>query len=289
MAKEKEKIITIRGINETYYNQFQSLTRLMKTNIGPALSELITHYKKPMPPILGTTKMRGQVLNSFNSQSENLEIIDGIKELILTKDLLEQVGKNTKFILNNIENVMFEESVTNDLIIQYIFRITNSNVHIKGKISNLLLYSLCRTSKDVSVPKNIKEVTIRNVNASAYNDFVALCQLHNESIGEAINSLWAQYIPEAEIMFIVTRQLNSNFKDLLVITNIDEVIVVEEELIELNDRKVLFHRISKLTFDKSITKDSFQKYVIGIYNCDSISLLSNIPKLLELSRVKTFP
>ena len=286
---EKDKVVTIRGINEFYYNQFQSLTKLMKLNVGSALSELITHYKKPMPPILGTNKMRLQFVNSFVAKSQNLEVIEGKKSLKLTKKMLVDTGDNTKFMFNNINELILDESITNEICIKYIYRIINSHVTVKGNITNLLLYSLLRSNSKVLGNKNLKEITIRKVNTLAYDEFVATCQLHNQSIGEAVNELFSQYLPEAELMFIVTRQLNSNFKDLLVITGIDEVIVLEKELLALKDRKILFHRIKKIIFEESLSKDIFQKFVIGIYNCESIYIPPSIPKLIELSRIKTFP
>lgn len=289
MVTGKDKIVTLRGINEEYYNQFQSFTRLMKMNVGSAFSELITHYKKPMPPILGSKKMQKLLVNSFSYNLETLEIIDGEERLILTEQMLLDVGNNTKFIFNNVQELILDESITDDLCIKYIFRIRNSSVKVKGKISNLILYSLIRTNIATSSQSNLKEVTIRNVDASNYEDFVALSQLHNQSIGEAVNEIFAQYLPEAELMFIVINQLNANIKDLMLITNIEEATIYEKELLSLKERKVLFHRIKKLIFEDQVTKESFQKYVIGIYNCEQVLITSRIPKLLKLSRIKKFP
>lgn len=289
MVSEKEKVVTIRGINEDYYTEFQSLTKLMKINVGPAFSELISHYKKSMPSILGSTKMRNRLVESFSLKNETLEIIENEKQLTLTDKMLLDVGNKTKFMFNNINELILDETITDELCLKYIYRIRNSHVTVNGNISNLLLYSLLRSNKGLNKKGFLKEITIRKVNTSLYDDFVATCQLHNQSIGEAVNELFSQYLPEAELMFIVTYQLNANFKDLLVITNIDEAIVSEQELLNLKDRKVLFHRIKKLIFDEGLTKDSFQKNVIGIYNCEKIIISKNIPKLLELSRIKKFP
>jgi len=289
MVSEKDKIVTIRGINEEFYKQFQSFTRLMNMNIGSAFSELITHYKRPMPPILGSKKMQKSMVNSFSFNFETLEIIEGEEKLVLSKQMLIDVGNNTKFMFNNIKELILDESITDDLCIKYIFRIRNSSVKVKGEISKLLLYSVSRTNSAVPTGNNLKEVTIRNVNSSNYEHFVAISQLYNQSIGEAVNEIFSQYLPEAELMFIVINQLNSNIKDLLIITNIEKATIYEKELLSLRDRKVLFHRIKKLIFEDGITKETFQKYVIGIYNCKKVLIPSNIPKLLKLSRIKKFP
>ena len=90
-------------------------------------------------------------------------------------------------------------------------------------------------------------------------------------------------------MFIVIQQFNSNFNDLLVITGLEKVVITEDELHSIKDRKILLHRIKNLIFDESVTKESFQGQIAGIFNCRTINLPSGIPKLLELSRIKNFP
>ena len=80
-----------------------------------------------------------------------------------------------------------------------------------------------------------------------------------------------------------------NSLHILPITNLDEVIVKEDDLIELKDKRALFHRIGNIKFEDDVQKETFLKFTIGIYNCDKIQLPKSFPKLLELSRVKTFP
>lgn len=288
MNQKNEKIVTIRGLNEQYYNQFLSLTKVMGRNVGNALSELIAHYKKPMPPVLGSNKMRHLFLSSFYKNSENLEIIENHSKLVISKSLFLEVGNKTLFMFNNIKTLVLDESIDDKIILNYIYRIRNSDVKALGKVSQLLLYSLIRSAPEKE-EKNLKEITIRKVNASAYDDFVASCRLHNQSIGEAINELFSQFIPEAEIMFIVIQHFNSNFKDLFVITGLENVLITEQDLETIKDRKILLHRIKKLIFDKSVTKESFQGKIGGIFNCGDVQLSSSIPKLLELSRIKKFP
>ena len=288
MTPKSEKVVTIRGLNELYYNQFLSLTKIMGKSVGIALSELLTHYKKPMPPVLGSTKMRHLFLDSFFKKSAKLEIIENQSKLVLARELFLEMGQKTLFLFNNIKELILDESIDDEVILNYIYRIRNSNVKTKGNISQLLLYSLIRSTQETEEQK-LKEITIRKVNSSVYDDFIASCRLHNQSIGEAVNELFSQFIPEAEIMFIVIQQFNSNFNDLLVITGLEEVVVTEHELQSIKDRKLLLHRIKNLIFDKSVSKESFQDQIAGIFNCKKVNLPPNIPKLLELSRIKNFP
>ncbi|MFX0095337.1 MAG: hypothetical protein ACFFBD_26620, partial [Candidatus Hodarchaeota archaeon] len=140
-----------------------------------------------------------------------------------------------------------------------------------------------------SPENNFKDVTIRNVITSVYDEFVSACQLNNQKIGDAVNELLAQVLPFIETMQILMHELTVDPSTVLVITSIDELTVTERDLSDIGDRKVLFHRIDRLEFHPDIDKSLFVKTVIGIYNCENIKLPLSVPKLIELSRIKKYP
>lgn len=288
---EKNKVVTIRGVNNIYYNQFQSFTKLLGRSQGKAFSEVIKFHKKPVPAILGTSKMKQMFQDSFISNLEYLEIIENLDEIKITKTMLIEAGKDVKYLFHNISKLILDETVDNDVILQHIYRITNSKVILKGSISKLLLYSLVRSpmSNSFTNEGELREITIRNVNAIAYDEFVSSCQLHNQSVGEGLNELFSYFIPEAELMFIVINEVNQTFKDLLIISNIDMIEISEQDLKEIEEKKILFHRVQELKFNGDITKDSFITKIAGIYNCKHVNIPEFIPKLLTLSRIKNFP
>lgn len=285
---DKFKVVTIRGISESYYSQFTSLTKLLGRSAGSAFSELIKHYKKPTPAILGTSKIKQMFLESFNVNAEYLEVVENLEELVLSKKLLEEAGTNVKFLFHNIKNLVLDQSIDNDVILNHVYRMTNSKVIVKGNLSKLIFYSLLRyPSQKRKKTDDLRDITIRNVNTESYDEFISNCQLHGQSIGEGVNDLFAEFVPEAELMFIVINELNTKFKDLLVITSLDSVHITENDLIEVKNKRVLFHRIQDLKID--LGSESFLEKIIGIYNCGKVEIHEEIPQLLKLSRIKKFP
>jgi hypothetical protein len=144
-------------------------------------------------------------------------------------------------------------------------------------------------SGTLEIPQKEKDITIRNVDAKAYNEFVAYCQLNNRLVSEVVNVLLAQIIPEMEINQIIIGELQENPLDLLVISSLKKLEIKVDDLEQLNDEKIVFHRIKELTFSEKISNDLFISSVIAIYNCEEISLPNDLSNLLVASRVRKYP
>ncbi len=280
------KTVTIRGVDKTLYDQFVSLSKMWGHSIGRIFSRLITHYKKDFPAVIGPHRFRKILMGSI----ENLETIEGEKNLIISKEDLAEAGEKVKFVFKNIEKLTLKDDIDTKTILKHIHRIRNCNVTKPENVSNLIWYSLKRSPiQYVPSEGSIKDITIRNVNKNIYDEFVSACQLNNQKIGEAINEILAQTNPEVEIIQILAHEIIADPLEFLIITSLNELQVSCSDLQELNDSKVLFHRVGYLQFNPDVKKVDFVKSVTGIYNCGKVDFPDSIPRLLQLSRVKTYP
>ena len=281
----EEKTVTIRGIDKNYYEQFVRLTKIWGRNTGFAFSRVICHYGKDHPFRLIPPFMK----KGFRGPLPSLEVIEGPDELKVTKKDLTEAG-NVRYCFKSIEKLIFNDKIDNQTLLNHVFQIRNCNVQMPKTISNLLFHSLVR-NRPVYTPieDNLKDITIRNVEKDIYEEFAATCQLKKKKIGDAVNELLSQLVPEMEYRHILLFDLDVDPHTVLTVTSLDRLDVSVQDLAEIRDRKILFHRIKELKFSSNIEKTDFVNSVIGIYNCENVKLPPTIPHLIQLSRVKIYP
>ncbi|MHA2363769.1 MAG: hypothetical protein ACXAC7_07410 [Candidatus Hodarchaeales archaeon] len=282
-----EKTVAIRGVDKSLYDLFISITKYMGRNVGYFFTRLIQHYQKEIPPFFGPPRM----IKIFNKAFESLEIIENQEELIVTKEDLIIAGENVKYYFKDIKKLIFDETIDNKSLFKHVYRIKDCTETIMPEdISQLIMNSIKRV-QIFNKPKldNLKDITIRNVDVTIYEEFVSSCQLNNEKIGDAVNNIFLSILPEIEVSQLIIHELHINPLDVLVISSLEEVFVQEKDLQDIDKRKVLFHRIKKLEFDQDIKKTSFIDHIIGIFNCEDVILPTSLPKLISLSRNKKFP
>jgi hypothetical protein len=286
-TNKQEKIVTIKGVNQELYEQFTNLVKAKGKNIGSVFTIMIDHFRKR-----GTmTKFALPLLKHFTQEDElQIELIENLPELVVTKGDLERMNQVVKFHFRNIHQLSFAKNISVDLFMNKIFRITNCQIDYPSSIPKLIALSKYRAKLPLKhKSRELKDITIRNVEEQAYNEFVAYCQIQNKLIGEAVNELLLQIIPEMEINQIIIGELQLNPNDLLVISSNKELHITNRNLIEIDDKKVIFHRIQKLTFNNSITNEQFLSSIAGIYNCNQINLPNKITNLVAAARVREFP
>ncbi|MFX1251789.1 MAG: hypothetical protein ACFFCZ_09295 [Promethearchaeota archaeon] len=282
---EETKAVTIREVDKELWGRFISLTKAWGHSAGHSFSILIKHYQRELPFFRGPRSF----MKFFQKASIQLETVENIEKLTINKEDLTAAGENIRYIFKNIGELIFDNEINSQDLLNHVHVIRNCQVSLPQNISSLILYSLVRSPTKYQVSNsNLKDIYIRNVSVSAYDEFVAACQLNNQKIGDAINEILAKLIPRIEIHEILTHELVADPLDILVITSINELNVSSKDLADIRDRKVFFHRVGTLKFDPDIEKSLFIKTVIGIYNCENVTLPSSVPKLIELSRVKKY-
>ncbi|MBN1329061.1 MAG: hypothetical protein JXA54_06270 [Candidatus Heimdallarchaeota archaeon] len=281
------KVVTMRDLDKELFEQFSSLTKTWGKNIGEIFSRLLKNFLE-----LGSTSI---FIPSFENrlkqlQCTSLEVIENLDELLIDALDLSSLPKGVKFFFNNIQHLVFSDTITANMLLEYVFCIKNSLVISSSNFPKIPYLSLFQKSSEY--PKNkreFKDVTIRNVNTNIWNDFIAHCSLNQRKVSEVINHILWDIIPEMEITQISLRKVREPLENLFLISGHDKINITQKDLQEIVDKKVIFHRIADLTFESDITQGLFIEKVIGIYNCPKVIFPEKFSKLLKLSRSKLYP
>jgi hypothetical protein len=274
------KTITIRDIDKDLYDRFMALSKVFGHSTGFGFTNLLHSYKSdrfsgfgPHPRIMKDTDF-------------SLEKIADLDDLIVTKADFSEVGNKIKFFFKNVKQLKFANGVDNQTLEQFVFKIKNCNVIWPQRVSHLISHSLIRRKIPISSSALLTPITIRKVNSDIYDEFLSACQLNNKKAGEVVNELLRELLPEVELNIIIIHDFHENPLNFLTITSIDKLKVSAENLEEIHERKLLFHRIDNLIFDQNISGDLFIEKVAGIYNCKKTELPESVPKLIKISRIK---
>lgn len=285
--KDQTKIVTIKGVDSHLYTQFSELANLTAARSGAVFSHILAHYLRNIKPIIPVVSNR-RILGPGSNIT--YEVIVNQNELIISQKDFESVKMNIQFIFMNIRLLTFDKTVDTKSLMENVHSIYDSEVETLGKVSKLILLSINRSDTEgLQISSDTKDVTIRNVNASIYEEFTALCHREQVTVGDGMNKMLSSMIPHLEIVEIITRFVQPKIQFPIVISLRPQVVVKANDLEELGENKVVFHRIKNLQFDVDIPDDLFTNSILGIYNCDNVIFPKNLPKLLKLSKQQTYP
>ncbi|MHA1124367.1 MAG: hypothetical protein ACTSO7_08920 [Candidatus Heimdallarchaeota archaeon] len=285
--KSANKVVTIREVDRDLFEQFTSLTKTWRKNVGEIFSRVLENYLE-----IGSTNI---FMPSFEERLKKmgcsyLEIIENLKELAIHKRDLTSLPKGVKLYFYNIKKLIFSEEINTSTLLDYVFRINNSVVIPPKNILKLPYLSLLQNSSEyLGKKREFKDVTIRSVDSKIWNDFIAYCQLNNNKTSIVINRILWEVIPEMEITQIMISKIKESIEDVFLISSHESITISQNDLQKIGDKKVLFHRIKELTFKEDISQETFLEKVLGIYNCVNVNFPNDFSKLLQLSRVKEYP
>jgi len=285
------KTVTIRDVNKELYEHFTTLATRFGDNLGQVFSRLIQSYGKPYNPLflLPGARARFAMLHDHSS----IEVIRDCDELVISKSDLEEAGADLHYIFRNIGHLVFDESVDNRTLMRHVLRIHKSNVETRGDVSRLFLKSINQSQmlslyfQDLN--PETTNITIRNVDEQTYSEFSTACQTARTKIGQAVNDLLKRSLPYFEISQILLHDPKLHDPDLIVLMLHEHLEVTPQDLQDLEGRKVLFHRIRDLIFSDSTDPKLFKDTVMGIYNCPQVIYPAAVPRLIRLSRTRSYP
>ncbi|MEA2070893.1 MAG: hypothetical protein U9O98_06330 [Asgard group archaeon] len=273
----KKKDITIRGVNKDLYEQFITFARRIGFSAGEAFDELVfTLLYKPWRHI--TPMPEGLV-------EEPPEIIEKLDHLKVTKKDLLEAGEEVQYLFRDINELIFDKSVTGEIVIKHVRMIIKCDVTFQGPVSRFIQSGILRKRPEYHHPTDeskLKDVTIRNVSTEIYDEFLAVAKQRGKTTGEFFSDLLASSIPRIEIYRHTHHR--PAMKGNLVILFENNLTVTKEDLELLKKRQVVFYGIDKLVFTKDITQELFMKTVDKIIKCDTVILPKTIPRLIVLSR-----
>lgn len=137
------------------------------------------------------------------------------------------------------------------------------------------------------IKPTLKNITIRGVDASVYDEFSKVMKLANLTMGEAITKMMSDVMKDFDEVFPKLSAKSMKLlvkKDKISVRQYRNLSISKKDLVEA-DKGVSFQHIENLTFEKDVTKEVFTMYVRKIEHCDTVRLSSAIPRLLIYSKI----
>jgi hypothetical protein len=274
------KDITIRGVNKTLYDQFTEQRTKHGVSAGQAFSEIIT-VEFHQPWSLSGIRQHGRPM----LYGAKPEIISNLEKLKISKKDLISTGEKTMFLFRGIEDLIFDEDVDGVTLVKHVKVISRSKVTFLGNVPKLIQLGLIRSRSKYIHPQSkdeLKDITIRNVSAKIYDEFISKAKGEGKTTGEYFSLILSHIIHFDEI-----RSIMSEFqeKEILIVKNEEKLTITKEDLDVMGDRGVIFYNVSDLKFSKDIDQELFLKTILKIVKCNEVFLPIKIPKLIVLSRV----
>jgi len=122
----------------------------------------------------------------------------------------------------------------------------------------------------------VTDVTIRDIEDEAYNEFSAEARRQDKTIGALTTEAMEAYLRS---------QQPSESESAHTISALDELSISKKDL-EEGGIRVGFFEIGKLVFEDDVDIDAFEKYVRSIFECDDVDFPGGLPKLRALSKCR---
>ena len=275
---DEKKDITLRGVNKELYESFTTQAKKHGLSTGDAVNNIllladhpwrIHHFRRhAKQPRFGITPEK---------------VID-LEKLVVSKKDLTAAGEKTIYLFRNIKELVFEKDVDAAILVKHVKLISSSNVKFLSDIPKLIQLGIIRRRKEYNHPTDkdlLKDVTIRNVSSKLYSNFVSQAKTEGKTTGQFFSNILANVLPAFEISDAVS---SLGEREVLVVTLEDELFISKQDLEVLGDRGVILYGINKLEFAKDINQELFLKTIVKIIKCDKVTLPTNIPRLIVLSR-----
>lgn len=139
----ERKTVTIRGLSTDIYDRISKLARETGTTVGEIVNDALRRY-------IATLENISRAIDNM-IRAGDVVVISGVSSLTVTRADLETLEKPV--IFKDMDELVFADDVTNDLIKNKVARIINVNtVYTPKSVSTLLIASKSELVKKI-VPK----------------------------------------------------------------------------------------------------------------------------------------
>lgn len=139
----ERKTVTIRGLSTDIYDRISKLARETGTTVGEIVNDALRRY-------IATLENISRAIDNM-IRAGDVVVISGVSSLTVTRADLETLEKPV--IFKDMDELVFADDVTNDLIKNKVARIVNVNtVYTPKSVSTLLIASKSELVKKI-VPK----------------------------------------------------------------------------------------------------------------------------------------
>ena len=141
-------------------------------------------------------------------------------------------------------------------------------------------------SADLNSNSDTRNITIRGVDLEVYEAFTSKLREYNMNIGEAFNKMIQDVLENFDAIF--NQSSNYDYYEQqrrlprLSIESHQELVINVKDLEETKSR-ISFRNIDSLSFDETVTKESFLKHVKDIRRCSMVKFSTSFPKLIALA------
>ncbi|MBD3189779.1 MAG: hypothetical protein GF308_04005 [Candidatus Heimdallarchaeota archaeon] len=273
------KDVTLRGVDKKLYEQFVESARKFGLSTGDAFNNLVFFMIKQPWLMHGPPLPRKE-----RSRSPPPEVIKGLESLVVSKKDLTEAGEDAVFLFKDIGQLIFAKDVDGPTLIKHVKLISRSEVEFRGDVPKIIRLGLVRKKCEYTSPTEeeaLKDITIRNVSSSLYDEFLAKAKSEGKTTGEFFSMILANSLPFIEIREAVGPMRK---KKILLIVFEDRVQISTEDLEALGDRGVVFYGINELDFAKDLEQELFLNAIIKIIKCEKVILPKTVPRLIVLSR-----
>lgn len=135
------------------------------------------------------------------------------------------------------------------------------------------------------IRRQVKNVTIRGLDADVYRDFASLSKSLGKNIGEVVTSLMDSFLAEQGATRTFSFKAGGRTEEELLIEDMDYLKITNKDLVT-SKRKVRFDEIKELVFSEDVEFSAFDKFVVQISDCDTVRFPETLPKLLAISKCK---
>ena len=140
------------------------------------------------------------------------------------------------------------------------------------------------TDKPLDNDEITKNITIRGINAEAYNNFSKNIKSLDMNIGEAVSKVMADINQDFDETFPQVSAKTFVTKKKIGINHYAELSVSAQDFMDA-DAQISFSHIYKLNFEPDVTRELFETHVREISHCDVVRLPAIFPKLLAYSMI----
>lgn len=152
-------------------------------------------------------------------------------------------------------------------------------------------YSELKAEEEFYRNRRRKNITIRGLKSSLYEDFSTKIQSHNMNLGIAISKLMNSAISKfnGEFPVLSANDIKPPKRLLrLDIYNMDSITIEKNDLLEAQ-AKITLSDIKFVKIESDVSDEIFRKYIHSINHCTKVLIPKSIPKLISLSMLNKCP
>lgn len=139
--------------------------------------------------------------------------------------------------------------------------------------------------------RKLKNITIRGIDSSIYDDFSHSMKMLNMNIGDAVTKMMRDVMEDLDETFI-NMDISSKLSSKKLFGRLERAKISHHRYLEISGEDLIdanaqlsFNHIDELKILPDVTREVFTKYIRSINHCKKVMIPNILPKLLLLSKI----